>query len=553
MSLQTPPRSLPDCDSLPELPTMYSQELRDLVLKCYHIDQLARPTAIDILDTCIRRGYWNETLVSPYGTLVSSNFHSNLQQSWNDCLRQLNISNSSRIPVGQNEIQGSPQASHSALTGMSSWPRSPSIDTDSAVAVMAFQASAHGGSGFASATATTSPTVSPMNIMRCSRCRSGLNHTDSTAAGYSGTVKPRIPGLSKVLTRRDGLRREEVAISSHIKSNKRDIRPFWESGSDTVDYDKIAMDLTIRTESILPTFEGFEADIHKLHPRIPGILRDRIAEEQMRRFERLMDSKTKHLQALDRGRCPAENFCTVLGDGPKYLPDFYSPKPISTSGSTPGLSTSNHPTSDDEVKALAEGIVTPCMLPPGVPMPPAERLPASFECAFCFKVKKYTKPSDWAKHVHEDLRPFTCTWPSCPEPQSFKRKADWVKHENERHWQSSWWTCTMSDCTYSCFWKDEFVRHLVCKHKLPEPPKSERLRSQRTGIEIVGPVLDRGSEPVWKLLDECRHEKNPRNQACIFCGNNCNSWKKFTVHVAQHLEQISMPVLGLVSQQLIKP
>jgi hypothetical protein len=93
MSLQTPPSSLNGCNSLPELPTSYSRELRELVLECCIVDQSVRrrPTAVDILDKCIQRGYWNETLVSPYGTIVSFNFQTALQQSWHDCLCQLNL------------------------------------------------------------------------------------------------------------------------------------------------------------------------------------------------------------------------------------------------------------------------------------------------------------------------------------------------------------------------------------------------------------------------------------------------------------------------------
>ena len=91
MSLQNPPDSLPDYAALPELPASYSPELRNLVLKCYTVNKSARPTAVDILDECIQHGFWNETFVSPYGTLISANFHEALLQSWWDCLDQLDL------------------------------------------------------------------------------------------------------------------------------------------------------------------------------------------------------------------------------------------------------------------------------------------------------------------------------------------------------------------------------------------------------------------------------------------------------------------------------
>jgi len=91
MSLKTPPERLTNSDELEELPDIYSPDLRTLVLKCFAVDPSVRPTAIDILDECIRRGHWNETFVSPYGTLISLNFHTALQQSWRNCVEQLEL------------------------------------------------------------------------------------------------------------------------------------------------------------------------------------------------------------------------------------------------------------------------------------------------------------------------------------------------------------------------------------------------------------------------------------------------------------------------------
>jgi len=99
MSLKTPLESLTNSDQLKELPAIYSPDLRTLVLKCFAVDASVRPTAIDILDECIHRGYWNETLVSPYGTLVSSDFHTALQQSWRDCVEQLELPRQSMTSI----------------------------------------------------------------------------------------------------------------------------------------------------------------------------------------------------------------------------------------------------------------------------------------------------------------------------------------------------------------------------------------------------------------------------------------------------------------------
>jgi hypothetical protein len=43
--------------------------------------------------------------------------------------------------------------------------------------------------------------------------------------------------------------------------------------------------------------------------------------------------------------------------------------------------------------------------------------------------------------------------------------------------------------------------------------------------------------------------KQPKDEPCRFCGNICTTWKKLTVHLAKHMEQISMPILTLVEQK----
>ncbi len=171
-------------------------------------------------------------------------------------------------------------------------------------------------------------------------------------------------------------------------------------------------------------------------------------------------------------------------------------------------------------------------------------------------------------NVHEDLQPFTCTFPHCADPKSFKRKADWVRHENERHRQLEWWKCNMPDCSHICYRKDNFVQHLVREHKMQEP-KLKALRtparpSGRAGVATPQPevvanwhatsVADAEQSEVdklWALVEECRHDtlKLPRDEACKFCGNVCTSWKRLTVHVAKHMEQISTPILRLVEQK----
>lgn len=61
------------------------------------------------------------------------------------------------------------------------------------------------------------------------------------------------------------------------------------------------------------------------------------------------------------------------------------------------------------------------------------------------------------------------------------------------------------------------------------------------------------TDDIWGLVARCRRDttKQPKDEPCRFCGNICTSWKKLTVHLAKHMEQISMPILPLVDQKQI--
>ena len=466
------------------------------------------------------------------------------------------------------ESLGVPQAPPSGLIRMSSLgkrPKSPRINTGSAVAAMAFQAGALGAGGSVSATGTSSPTTWPKNIMKRSRSRSELNNLGSQGAASSSATELGQPGLTEMWTKQGGPPMPTLAAPLKNEETLNSVGDVDDEDEDDAGEEQgVTMDLSIRSDSIVPTLEGFKSNIRELNPRLPPFMFDRIAQEQLRRFKKLMDFKIKHAQALSLGKCPSGKHCTELGGEPTYLPSKSSNREPELTNAGFAMAGLTH--SDEDANALAEGIVTPAQFPPGVPMPPVKRLPAEFECSLCFKVKKFHKPSDWSKHVHEDVQPFTCTFATCAEPKSFKRKADWVRHENERHRQLEWWMCNMNDCSHKCYRKDNFVQHLVREHKLPEP----KIKTTKTGKPAVrGPSSQKARnrqgddaeesneeiDHVWRLVDECRHEtpKNPKDEACKFCGNICNSWKKLTVHLAKHMEQISMPVLGVVKQKEVTP
>ncbi|KAI8940418.1 hypothetical protein NX059_004107 [Plenodomus lindquistii] len=412
-----------------------------------------------------------------------------------------------------------------------SWgrPKSPRVDTN--------LSNSSKDAGLPSSTGLTSASGpwfrAPRNVIKRSRSRSDIGRSPGLAELMTQHGGPPMPMLASPLAETEATRQ-----SVHLSP----------AGDDEDDEaEPVMMDLKVRTDPIIPSYEGFRTHARQLNPRLADFMVERITQEQMRRYKRLLDFRVKHLKAVESHSCSSNNssnkFCKDLGGDAKLLP----PRAGNKDADAPfiGFQVTAPGTSDDDGDIGPEGTVISAQFPSGVPLPPVKRLPAEFECPLCFKVKKFYKPSDWTKHVHEDVQPFTCTFPNCGEPKSFKRKADWVRHENERHRQLENWTCQVADCNHTCYRKDNFVQHLVREHKIAEP----RQRIARAGNKDAAAGTDQ--DDIWTIVERCRRDtvKQPKDEPCRFCGNICNSWKKLTVHLAKHMEQISMPILTLVAQK----
>ncbi|KAL8360088.1 hypothetical protein RB598_008426 [Gaeumannomyces tritici] len=291
-------------------------------------------------------------------------------------------------------------------------------------------------------------------------------------------------------------------------------------------------------DDVVPNLSGFHQHILKLNPMLAqtnGYLVDRIAHQQVVRFKSLCNAKIKHAGSVQTQRCPAgRNLCIALGGSAVLLESKSDSRGLDPLSARPQGS-------DDDVSTPLEGAIGPESFPQDIPMPPTQSLPAEFECQLCFTPKKFQKPSDWTKHVHEDVQPFTCTWDRCRDPKIFKRKADWVRHENEGHRHLEWWTCDVDDCRHTCYRRDNFLQHLVREHKFSEPKVKTKAAIKRTG------ALD----PTWQRVERCHVETrdSPQNEPCRFCGKTFPTWKKLTVHLAKHMEQISLPLLRLVARK----
>ena len=433
-------------------------------------------------------------------------------------------------------------------------PKSPKLNTGGAVAAMATQLATVGANGSISPTTSSSQAGAWQAIKRTARgefhrTTSNEHEEPGLAALWDRQGGPPLPTLKSTPEEKDKI----APFGLPMVDDDEDV-----DSDGMVDEKGTPVEFDIKREPIVPTYDGFKSNVRIVTPKLAPYLVDRIGQEQLRRYKKLVEFKVKHAQAKQLGNCESGEQCVDKGGLPKYFPSKVSHKePVY---SHTGFSITGQEDLDEDEEAVADGAVSEAQFPPGVPVPPVKRLPAQFECPLCFTVKKFQKPSDWSKHVHEDLQPFTCTFPTCPDPKSFKRKADWVRHENERHRQLEWWTCTEDGCSHQCYRRDNFVQHLVREHKMPEP-KAKTAKPNKPAVR--GPAKSKArynkesdteiasNERVLMMVETCRHQttKEPKEEPCRFCGITCNSWKKLTVHLARHMEQIGMPVLEMVRIQ----
>ena len=135
-------------------------------------------------------------------------------------------------------------------------------------------------------------------------------------------------------------------------------------------------------------YDTFESEIRTQNPRLPSFLLKRLAQEQSRRYKRLISFKVDHLRSVQRDGCPSGALCLK---GKEY---DGRPEKTGTMGFKPSRLEQGE--QSGEASELSADLR---WLPSEYPMPPTQTLPSEFECPLCFRVKKFSKPSDWAKHV----------------------------------------------------------------------------------------------------------------------------------------------------------
>ncbi|KAK2589820.1 hypothetical protein QQS21_012500 [Conoideocrella luteorostrata] len=414
--------------------------------------------------------------------------------------------------------------------GSSSSSRKPSLSINTTLATMgqnmASMWTSHSRSGSVSG---VSPMASPRASFESLTVKNSLHRPRSKSEiPKPSTSAARMEGISGLVDTWSKTGKPPVARVSNV------INLHADDDDDDDDDNHLYEDNEMSTnviDDITPNLAGFQQHVIKLNPDLGnthGYLVDRIARQQLVRYKLLLTAKVKHLGL--GANCSCGPLCLALGGSANILDEKGDPK---------GLDPLSSGIEDDE-GIPTEGAIDQESFPPDIPMPPVQYLPAELECQLCFQKKKFRKPSDWTKHVHEDVQPFTCTWDKCRDPKIFKRKADWVRHENEGHRHLEWWTCDVDDCRHTCYRRDNFLQHLVREHKFLEP-----LVKTKAAMKRAGSIMD----PLWQKVEQCHTESTarPQDEPCRFCGKVFPTWKKLTVHVAKHMEQISLPVIRLAA------
>ncbi|KAI1386585.1 uncharacterized protein F4822DRAFT_320768 [Hypoxylon trugodes] len=458
-------------------------------------------------------------------------------------IRKRKGSNASEIPQDDSEDQERRESkdtlappSRTSSWGISSITKKPTPSLNTALVGMATGAASigttHARSGSISAMSMTSP-KSPFGSLNVPPVKNALRRQRSKTelpkgSNFEALSHPHLVGMLK--------RQGGPPVASLART-----QPAPEQDEDDDDDEEGFDEADIKPEPnklkpIEPTLAGFREHIHNLNPLLPSEnswLVERIAHQMLARYKQLQTAKIRHLQVINQQSCSSGTMCLAMGG---------SAIPLDSKGGERGFDPlSARPDSSDGDAAPLEGGINSESFPPGIPMPPTMSLPAEFECRLCFASKKFQKPSDWTKHVHEDVQPFTCTWERCRDPKMFKRKADWVRHENEGHRHLEWWICDVEDCRHVCYRRDNFLQHLVREHKYTEPKIKTKAAIKKAG----------NADRTWLKVEQCHVETlaKPSDEPCRFCRKTFPTWKKLTVHLAKHMEHISLPVLEVVDRK----
>ncbi|RHZ70165.1 hypothetical protein CDV55_103264 [Aspergillus turcosus] len=276
-------------------------------------------------------------------------------------------------------------------------------------------------------------------------------------------------------------------------------------------------DLSHSADPEVATFDMFREEIIRLNPRIQPFLADRFADAQVRRYRRLAERRVIHTYQASHRACA---YCTAQEDRAIGIE----------------FATESQP-------SLPTVTVIPGIFPSWAPLPPVKGFPGYLECPICFDTGVFSHVSAWVNHICEDVAPYMCLFPECKSSGSFKTRKDLTRHEKQVHGRPVLWHCPLPACTYTTSQENAMIGHLQWTHHIPGGPSANIFTRQ------LKPETSADVE-FHRVLELCQLEcvGTALDEPCRFCGNIYSTRQALQLHLAEHMEQIAMPVLKLLNQ-----
>ncbi|OAL51267.1 hypothetical protein IQ07DRAFT_631168 [Pyrenochaeta sp. DS3sAY3a] len=162
-----------------------------------------------------------------------------------------------------------------------------------------------------------------------------------------------------------------------------------------------------------------------------------------------------------------------------------------------------------------------------------------FVCPFCHLTlpRDMAERAHWKHHLSEDLQPYTCYYPDCPDNNPFfETFQSWNIHTKSDHRVFEGWTCAICGKPFKSTEESQFDEHILQRHPTTVAP--ERLGGFKTACSIyVNNRID--SCPIcsihgnnWRAQKDANYEFEPDNAS-------------FAKHIASCMYDLSLRSLPL--------
>ena len=334
----------------------------------------------------------------------------------------------------------------------------------------------------------------------------------------------------------------EEDINVEPVTNTQALRRPWPSLKEACDTDQLTghdgmLSNVITPGSPKPSIADIGAQLLGTYPDLqPGLI-SRLANAQINRYSRLLKLKLRHDSNLG-------NSCSNAGSSCAALSRTY------TVAMDQALVISSGDSDTNSTKQRSEefaDVVGTDKLPQGVPPPPYGFLSKKVECPICFNLETFRNLDSWIKHIYEDIQPYICTFSDCSRPLTYKRKAEWMRHENGLNREAARYICHIDGCTYSTLRRSNFIPHMNHVHPvfMASLPPHTRRRS-------LTPASDETSVPNLRdqltVIDEFLVDpRDISSEPCEFCGQLSGTWREYGTHMSDHFKKFSITVLDLLA------